>query len=176
MKRRAYLDMETTGLSRYECELTVIGVGLERGCIIQVVQLIEDDLYERRLLEALEGVDEIYTYNGSRFDLPFIEAELGLDLKKCFRHTDLMSDCWRQDLKGGLPGRSPGPDQTGFQPVERILGIDRKLKGVDGYVAVRLWWDYVNNNSAEALITLLKYNAEDVANLQVLRMKLGVTP
>jgi uncharacterized protein YprB with RNaseH-like and TPR domain len=52
MKRRAYLDIETTGLSRYECELTVIGVGLERGCIIQVVQLIEDDMNERRLLGA----------------------------------------------------------------------------------------------------------------------------
>jgi uncharacterized protein YprB with RNaseH-like and TPR domain len=162
MKYRAYLDIETTGLSRYECDLTVIGVGLERGRTIQVVQLIEDDLHEARLLEALEGVSEIYTYNGSRFDLPFIKAKLRMDLTQCFRHTDLMYDCWRCGLKGGL------------KAVERILGIDRKLRDVDGYVAVQLWWEYVNNNNKQALRTLLEYNAEDVVNLRVLRRELGV--
>jgi len=69
MKYRAYLDIETTGLNRYYCDLTVIGIALEKGRKCQVVQLIEDDLYEEMLLKSLEGVDEIYTYNGSRFDL-----------------------------------------------------------------------------------------------------------
>ncbi len=119
-KYKAYLDIETTGLSRHDCELTVVGIGLEKGRKIEVVQLIEDDLYEGRLLEALRGVDDIYSYNGSRFDLPFIEAKLGVDLKQCFRHRDLMYDCWQQDLKGGL------------KVVERKLGINRKLKNVDG--------------------------------------------
>jgi len=161
MKRRAYLDIETNGLSRYDCDLTVIGVGLEKGRKIEVIQLIEDDLYEQRLLEVLGGVNEIYSYNGSRFDLLFIEAKLRLDLKQCFKHTDLMYDCWRHDLKGGL------------KAVERKLGIDRKLKDVDGYVAVQLWWDYVNNGNQQALKNLLKYNEEDVVNLRVLRRKLG---
>lgn len=31
MKYRAYLGIETTGLSRYDCDLAVIGVGLEKG-------------------------------------------------------------------------------------------------------------------------------------------------
>jgi len=31
MKYRAYLDIETTGLSRYYCDLTVIGIALEKG-------------------------------------------------------------------------------------------------------------------------------------------------
>jgi len=163
MKYRAYLDIETTGLSRYDCDLTVIGVALEKERKIEVIQLIEDDLYEQRLLEVLGGVDEIYSYNGSRFDLPFIEAKLRLDLKQCFKHTDLMYDCWRHNLKGGL------------KVVERKLGIDRKLKDVDGYVAVQLWWDYVNNGNQQALKNLLKYNEEDVVNLRVLRRKLGVS-
>jgi uncharacterized protein YprB with RNaseH-like and TPR domain len=162
MKYRAYLDIETTGLRRYECDLTVIGVGLERGRTIQVVQLIEDDLHEARLLEALEGVNEIYTYNGSRFDLPFIKAKLRMDLTQCFRHTDLMYNCWRCCLKGGL------------KVVERMLGIDRKLRDVDGYVAVQLWWDYVNNGNEDSLQMLLAYNAEDVVNLRTLRRELGV--
>ena len=113
MKYRAYLDIETTGFGRYYCDLTVIGIALEKGRKCQVVQLIEDDLYEESLLKYLEGVDEIYTYNGSRFDLPFIETKLGVDLKQCFVHTDLMHDCWRQNLKGGL------------KVVERLLGIKR---------------------------------------------------
>jgi len=73
-----------------------------------------------------------------------------------------MYDCWRQNLKGGL------------KIVERLLGIKRRLTGVDGYIAVQLWYDYVNNNNKEALQTLLAYNEEDVVNLRVLRRKLSV--
>ena len=162
MKYRAYLDIETTGLSRYYCDVTVIGIALEKNRKCQVVQLVEDDLYEEKLLKALKGVDEIYSYNGSRFDLPFIEAKLGINLKDCFNHTDLMYDCWRRNLYGGL------------KVVEGLLGIQRRLTGVDGYMAVQLWYDYVNNNNEQALRTLLAYNEEDVVNLRVLRRKLRV--
>ena len=48
------------------------------------------------------------------------------------------------------------------------------VRGVDGYMAVRLWYEYVNNNDQEALRTLLDYNREDVVNLRLLRQKLGV--
>lgn len=113
-------------------------------------------------MKALKGVDEIYSYNGRRFDLPFIEVKLGIDLADLVRHTDLMYDCWKKDLKGGL------------KVVERILGIGRKLQGVDGYIAVQLWWKYVNHNDKRALHTLLDYNKEDVVNLKVLRQRLGV--
>ncbi len=73
-----------------------------------------------------------------------------------------MYDCWRQNLKGGL------------KVVEARLGIGRRLTEVDGFMAVRLWWDYVNNANTQALHTLLEYNREDVVNLHVLRDKLGV--
>ena len=162
MKYRAYLDIETTGLSSRYADLTVIGIALEKNRKCQVVQLIEDDLYQEKLLDSLEGVDEIYTYNGSRFDLPFIKAKLGINLNKCFKHTDLMYDCWRNKLKGGL------------KVVERLLGIKRQLTNVDGYIAVQLWFDYVNNNNRQALRTLLEYNEEDVVNLRILRRKLKV--
>ena len=162
MKYRAYLDIETTGLSRHYADLTIIGIALEKSRKYQVVQLIEGNLYEEKLLDSLEGVDEIYTYNGSRFDLPFIKARLGVDLNERFRHTDLMYDCWRHKIKGGL------------KAVERLLGIKRNLTDVDGYIAVQLWFDYVNNNNKQALRTLLEYNQEDVVNLRILRRKLKV--
>lgn len=162
MKHRAYLDIETTGLSRRYADLTVIGIAYERARRTSIVQLTGYNLSESRLLRALDGVDELYTYNGSRFDLPFIQAKLGLELAACFRHTDLMHDCWRQGLKGGL------------KAVERQLGIERMLRGVDGYMAVRLWYQYLNNNDKRALRTLLDYNREDVVNLRLLRQRLGV--
>jgi uncharacterized protein YprB with RNaseH-like and TPR domain len=162
MKLRAYLDIETTGLSRCDCELTVIGIGIERGRKTDLVQLVERHLTKARLLKALTGIDEIYTYNGSRFDLPFITEKLDINLKQVFTHTDLMYDCWRQNLKGGL------------KAVERELGIRRRLTEVDGFLAVQLWWDYINNNNKSALATLLEYNKEDVLNLRLLRGRLGV--
>ncbi|MFH1717327.1 MAG: ribonuclease H-like domain-containing protein [Planctomycetota bacterium] len=162
MKYRAYIDIETTGLSRHYADLTVIGIALEKDGQCRVVQFLETSLSEQRLLASLDGVDEIYSYNGSRFDLPFIRTKFGVDLKACFRHTDLMYDCWRNNLKGGL------------KAVERKLGINRGLKNVDGYMAVKLWYEYIHGNNKQALLTLLEYNREDVVNLQVLRQKLGV--
>lgn len=162
MKIRAYLDIETTGFSSHYSDLTVIGVALEKNRKVKVIQLIEENIYEEKLLQVLKNVDQLYTYNGSRFDLPFIKAKLKVDLKEEYNHTDLMYDCWRNNLKGGL------------KVVEQKLGIERNLKEVDGYMAVKLWWDYFNNNNLKSLKTLLEYNGEDVVNLKTLRTKLGV--
>jgi hypothetical protein len=159
---RAYLDIETTGCSRWRHELTVIGIAVERREMMDVVQLVGEKITDVRVIKALAGVDMLYTYNGRRFDLPFIKHRLGLDLERHFRHRDLMYDCWKHQLKGGL------------KVVETKLGIMRQTKGIDGWMAVCLWWDYVNNRSAAALQTLLMYNREDVVNLKTLREKLGV--
>jgi uncharacterized protein YprB with RNaseH-like and TPR domain len=55
------------------------------------------------------------------------------------------------------------------------LGIRRRLVGVNGYEAVRLWWSYVKRGNKRALATLLEYNKEDVINLKVLKEKLSST-
>ena len=163
MSKRAYIDIETTGLSKNYCEITVIGIGFEQRRKVEVVQLMGRSISRNRLLGELRGVDMVYSYNGSRFDLPFIKAELNVDLKQVVAHRDLMYDCWKHKLKGGL------------KAVERKLGIKRKLADVDGYIAVKLWWQYYNDNDREALDKLLLYNREDVTNLKKLRLKLGVS-
>jgi uncharacterized protein YprB with RNaseH-like and TPR domain len=104
MKLRAYLDIETTGLSRCDCELTVIGIGIERPRKTDLVQLIEGHLTKTALLKALKGIDEIYTYNGSRFDLPFITEKLNINLKERFKHTDLMYESGRISRRPTLVG------------------------------------------------------------------------
>lgn len=156
----AYLDIETTGLSPNSCAITVVGIYVCNGDNKKVIQLVGKDIKPDSISEALEGVNILHTYNGSRFDLPFIRGCLGIDLNRIFPHRDLMYDCWKYNLRGGLKG------------VERQLGIERRLKDVNGYEAVRLWWRYVDSFDLEALDKLLEYNKEDVVNLRILRDKL----
>ena len=157
----AYLDIETTGLSKYLDDVTVIGVYLVNACEERMIQLVGGDVTDENLLNALEDVGTIYTYNGSRFDLPFIDSRVRVDISASYHHHDLMYDCWRRNLYGGL------------KAVEQQLGIGRELQGVDGFQAVMLWWRYINDGDKDALRTLLKYNEEDVKNLKTLREKLN---
>lgn len=153
----AYLDIETTGLSPWDSEITVVGIHLCNGDDTKFIQLVGKDISAQSILEALNSVEVIYSYNGSRFDLPFINSRLGINLEETFTHRDLMYDCWRCNLFGG------------FKAVERQLGIDRRLKEVNGYEAVRLWWSYMDSFDLDALNTLLEYNKEDVLNLKKLK-------
>ncbi len=69
----------------------------------------------------------------------------------------MMYNCWQNNLYGGLKN------------VERQLGIQRRLTGITGYDAVRLWWSYINDYNEQALAILLEYNKEDVINLKTLK-------
>ncbi len=159
----AYLDIETTGLLLFYDDITVIGIYLVNGSDERLVQLVGDQVTKNDLLEALEGVHTIFTYNGSRFDLPFINTYLGIDLTERYYHHDLMYDCWRNNLYGGL------------KAVEQQLGIPRQLEGVNGLEAIMLWWRYLNDDDHNALALLLQYNKEDVVNLKTLRERLAVS-
>ena len=112
----AYLDIETTGLTPLGCEITVIGIHIWNSDNSDFIQLVGGDITERIILDTLQGVSVLYTYNGSRFDLPFIYNRLGIDLTRLFPHIDLMYHCWRKNLYGGL------------KSVEQQLGIERHPK------------------------------------------------
>lgn len=155
-----YLDIETTSLDPQDGEITVIGIGVEQGESCGLIQLVEERLDASALIEHLGAHRTLYTYNGERFDLPYIRAKLGVDLTEYCTHRDLMHDCHRQGLYGGM------------KQVERVLGIKRELNDVSGIVAVRLWQDYKLWGCRESLEKLLHYNREDVLNLRALRRKL----
>ncbi len=159
----AFLDIETTGLSSISSYITVIGVYLVDANYTEMIQIVGNDITPENVLVAMEGVETIYTYNGSRFDLPFIKDYMGVDLLKKHKHIDLMLDCWRCKLYGG------------FKAVEAKLGIERELQGIGGWDAVLLWRRHQNGDE-EALPILLKYNREDVINLTVLKEKLHKHP
>ena len=155
--KEAYLDIETTGLTPIYDKITVVGIYLCDGINNDIVQLVGREITAGSIMDALKGTSVIYTYNGKSFDLPFIHSRLGIRLESMFEHHDLMYDCWRKNLYGG------------FKAVERQLGIERRIKDVDGYGAIRLWWRYEDYSDTDALAKLLEYNEEDVLNLRVLK-------
>src|SRR3989338_3735619 len=105
-----FLDIETTGLSRYEDDITVFGLydGLNTKTMIKGINMdykaLKDELLKYKL---------IVTFNGASFDLPFIEK----------RYPGLLPDVPNFDVKSitrklGLVG--------GLKSIERTLGIKRK--------------------------------------------------
>jgi hypothetical protein len=156
----AYVDIGTTSLSVHDGEITVIGLYLTNNYHGAIVQLVGKDITKDNLFEALNGVQTIFTYNGSRFDLPFIQAMVGINLETMFDHHDLMHDCWQCNLKGG------------YQAVQRQLDISRYLQCGSGRDEVKLWRQYREQDDCEALTLLLGYNKENIKNLKVLRARL----
>lgn len=70
-------------------------------------------------------------------------------------HYDLMYDCWRCNLKGGL------------KAVEQQLDIARQLQGISGWDTVLLWHRYQGHGDQNAPALLLKYNNEALMNLEI---------
>ena len=158
----AYLDIETTSIDPSDGDLTVVGLCLDDGNEYKIIQLVGDEISSSNLIRIMKGVEVIYTYNGTKFDLQYVKVKLGVDLTRYCIHKDLMYDCWSRSLYGG------------FKEVERKLGIKRKLTGIDGKKAAELGLKWILYGDKEALSTLLEYNREDVLNLRVLRQKLNI--
>lgn len=150
-RRVGYLDIETTGLDIGRDAVTVVGLydGARKRSFIRGANL-ED------LPAALEDVGLLVTFNGSRFDVPFLRRAFPrarLDQL----HLDLMNPLHRLGFWGGL------------KRIERRLGIQRsdETSGIGGFDAVRLWHAYEAGDE-DALDTLIAYNLEDVVNLEPL--------
>lgn len=147
----AYLDIETTGLSPYGGIVTVVtvhGGGATRTFVAG------DDLEE---LPAYLGRSQVLvTFNGSRFDVPFLAASFP-QLLVPPAHIDLRFLLYRIGHAGGL------------KRIEQRLGLgDRSgVEGVDGLEAVRLWQEY-RRGSRPALDRLVRYNRADTVNLEPL--------
>jgi uncharacterized protein len=147
----AFLDIETTGLSPFAGIVTVTtvhGGGKVRSFVAG------DDLEE--LPAYLRRFGVLVTFNGSRFDVPFLQAAFP-QLVPPPAHIDLRFVLYRLGLSGGL------------KRIEATLGVgDRHgVEGVDGLQAVRLWQEYRRGNPA-ALDRLIRYNRADTSNLKPL--------
>jgi len=146
-EQACFLDIETTGLDRDRDRVTV--VSLHRAG--STTTLVRDRGLSRAELAAhLEEAGLLVTFNGKRFDVPFLESSFDLDIGH--PHLDLIYPCRGLGLTGGL------------KRVEREVGIDRDRPDLSGRDAVRLWHEY-EAGDGEALETLVSYNRDDTVNL-----------
>jgi hypothetical protein len=143
-----FFDIETTGLDADRHDVTTVSCYRD-GTIETLIR--GDDLTARALRERLADAPLLVSFNGARFDVPFLEEAFGLDVD--VPHLDLIYPCRRLDLTGGL------------KRVERDLGIDRDRPDLSGRDAVRLWREYERGDEA-ALDTLVSYNRDDTRNLE----------
>jgi len=148
----AYLDIETTGLSPESNQLTVVGLfdGKQTKSYIRGQNL---DLFR----DELAGYDLLVTFNGSVFDVPFLQKGIS-GLKTPPLHIDLRFLLSSLEVRGGL------------KRIEERFGIEREddLKGLNGYDAVLLWRAYSQRGDKKALDRLVRYNAADIRNLKTL--------
>lgn len=143
------LDIETTGLGEgHKVTCICVSNGIETYQFTRTQNLEEfHDFWETHKNCIL------VTYNGYRFDIPFLKKDL--DWNCNIPHLDLMHILHKMNIKGGLKGS------------EVKLGISRDdaIVGMTGKHAVYLWNQYVQSDSLESLRLLQKYNEADTKNL-----------
>lgn len=141
-----YTDIETS----MNGEITVIGLYVGG----RYFRYVHGD--DSAVLEYMFSLPRaLITFNGLCFDVPEIKKAFPY-LRMPELHFDLLKVAHSAGLKGGL------------KKIEKSLNIERteRVDGLTGYDAVKLWEQYLNENNAEALETLIEYNMFDVVNLE----------
>jgi len=152
-----FLDIETNGLS-YDNYITMVGLfdGIETKPFIKGINL------EPKLLKAeLEKYKLIVTFNGSTFDLPFINRRMPGILPN-IPHIDLRHACAKVGLRGGL------------KLIEKELGIKRRnpiIERMYGGDAITMWRMYKGSGDDYYLKLLIEYNEEDCINMKSIANK-----
>lgn len=143
--RVIFLDVETTGLSWFYNDLTIVG-WVSDG--IYQLYIAGDD--PTPLLGALRAAHALVTFNGTLFDLRFLKKAFG-ELVLPPAHIDLRYLAKRAGLTGGQ------------KAIERALALPVRwgIEDVDGAEAVLLWHRYLRGDD-QALRRLIDYNRRDV--------------
>lgn len=143
-----FLDIETTGLSHYYDNITVVGWSLNNqyGAFIAG----QDN---SQLLDVLASAKCLVTFNGIMFDLKFIRKEFpGAIIPQI--HIDLRFLAKRVGLAGGQ------------KAIEKMIGWTRKdVPGISGETAPILWHSY-RRGDLQALRDLIRYNHADIEGMK----------
>ena len=155
---KLYVDIETTGLSPANDEITIVGL-LCGDTFEQFTKNVNLKAYYIDEYIMMHEPTEVVGYNSNRFDIPFMES-FGIETLSNLKQVDLMIQCHNLNLKGGL------------KKVESILGIERQHEPLNFFQQKALWKKWINTNDWSALDRLLAYNKEDVMNLPLVEEKL----
>ena len=149
-----FLDIETTGLDSKNDDITLIGLfdGVNTKTMIKGI-----NFDYKALKEELQKYKLIVTFNGSSFDVPFIN-KIYPNLLPNIPNFDIKSVTDRLSLKGGL------------KEIEKKLGIKRNkiIERFYGGDALTLWKMYRATGDDYYLKLLIEYNEEDIINLKTI--------
>ena len=147
--RCVFLDIESTGLSKYYDQVTL--VGWSTGSRYKVLIDPTDTL---QLERDLSDLPILVTFNGTLFDLPFLASHFNTAWS-AVTHVDLRYLAKRAGLTGGQ------------KKIEAAIGLEREtpLDGVSGAEAVGLWFDY-KEGDLSALRKLVSYNHADIEGMK----------
>ncbi len=146
-----FLDIETTGLSLYYDEITLVGWSIGAAYGVYVKGTADD-----ALRSALSRAKTVVTFNGSLFDLPFLRRLLP-EVQLPEAHVDLRFLARAAGLAG--------PQKV----IERKIGFEREadLGEMNGQDAPLLWHSY-KQGDRKALKRLIQYNHADVEGMKLI--------
>ena len=148
-----FLDIETTGLSKENDDITVFGLydGINTKIMIKGINLDYG-----LLKKELQRYKLIVTFNGASFDIPFIEKRYA-GLIPRVPNFDVKSITDKLGLKGGLKN------------IEKNLGVKRSniVEKFYGGDALTLWRMYRATGDDYYLQLLVEYNEYDIINLKI---------
>jgi len=138
--------------------VTVVGLCGHATGFAPLALVADRPKWQLELSGCLEQSDVLVTFNGKRFDVPFLAQSLGWPQERFPPfHVDLFPLWKRLGEKGGLKSIQA-----------RLLGRrEGNLQEVDGYTAVKLWAAH-RRGTRGALDTLTRYCLEDVVVLLTL--------
>ncbi|MCP4752361.1 MAG: ribonuclease H-like domain-containing protein [Proteobacteria bacterium] len=140
-----FFDIETTGLSRYDSHTTVIAA----YCGKKLHTFVDGENLDG-FLNLVDDSDLLVAFNGSSFDIPFLEHSFNIPKIEC-PHVDLRWISYYRGYTGGL------------KAIEKRMGLTRphEIGDIDGYEAVVLYYQW-QNGDLSARERLINYCQADV--------------
>lgn len=160
-----FLDIETTGLNRHKDKIYLIGViyfDFDTNAWI-INQIFAENLNEERkiLLETIYLLRKHHTiinYNGSSFDIPFLNKKFEYHNINYFINENRSFDIYRiiRSDKMFLNLKN-----LKLKTIEKYLGIEREdiYSGGD---CIQFYLDYVSNNDEILKSRIINHNSEDL--------------
>lgn len=171
------LDIEATGLDPSRCKVILMGLLTETDDGVRVTQFLAENHYEEyKVLQATldflrdEGIDYLITFNGLRYDIPFINTRLEANF------MDADPDSGQSGIKlydfdlyrflrkcSNLPQRLDSLSQASC---EQFFGIaNNRQDTITGRESVALFDEYSISGNSTVEKIILTHNREDVLQL-----------
>lgn len=166
----AIIDIETLGIT-FESPIILLGIAnimKNEACINQfLLREISDELATIwAFLSHIKESSTLITYNGRKFDIPFIKQRLSYYSKEFSfnnHHFDILHFIHR--ILGGRLSNYR------LETVERYFGIQRGLD-ISGLLVPNFYKTYLKTRNVGPLIAIIRHNEQDLINLGLIVSRL----